>query len=83
MSAEGLLDDPALFVRQKENVTDIHKIENDDEINKINYENNDEKKIKKKRNDDDLGLEKGKKKLKISCPDKLHLGLEYLELVLN
>ena len=81
MSAEGLLDDPALFLRQKENVTDIHKIENDDEINKINYENNDEKKIKKKRKDDDLGSEKGKKKLKISCPDKLHLGLEYLELV--
>ena len=84
MSAEGLLDDPALFLRQKENVMNIHKIENDEEINKKNIENNesnDRKENKKKKKKDlETILEEGKESKKISCPEKLHLGLEYLEL---
>jgi tRNA-dihydrouridine synthase 1 len=78
MSAEGLLDDPALFVRKTK------------ELNRNSEEGEEgEKKGKKEIRSDDMNVKKKNRKEEStsakfegkSCPDKLHLGLEYLELV--
>lgn len=79
MSAEGLLDDPALFARKKCDVNNNNeknendKNESDKNDNNVNDNNNNQKKNKK--------IGKTETKItEIKCPDKLHLGLEYLEL---
>ena len=78
MSAEGLLDDPALFARRNdEKSNQINKSNDSMENNEING------RVKKSVNKSDTDHVKDKKSVKtdIVCPDKLHLGLEYLELV--
>lgn len=87
MSAEGLLDDPALFMRKKTNCDNVllqnkgeNKNENNDE-KKMNKNENDESITKKKKKSDNTLKEEEVEKEVVSCPSKLSLALEYLNLV--
>ena len=91
MSAEGLLDDPALFIRKKTNIAigDITLPQNEDIKKEKKEDKNGNKNKKEKSNgkneseNNHLNGEKEVEKEVVCCPipSKLSLALEYLELV--
>jgi tRNA-dihydrouridine synthase 1 len=84
MSAEGLLDDPALFIRKKTNsVSGDITISQNENVKKDKKEKEEDKNEKAKSNSE-CGNEKKDVEKEVVCrpiPSKLSLALEYLELV--